>query len=337
MKIILNIFILCLSMHTARASTVVRAECSLFDLSGKILKKYPGYYCAFLKDGSWVSMGIESLSYYSPTDELIWQKIKPYHHMVKADFSEKYIVALSEEGKDVFGCNTRFDTVEKIELKTGKELKYSLVDIVKKINFSSVSLFIKKIKIKFENKTYDCDTTHVNSISQISTENSNARMGLVAGDWLVNLRGWDTLISLDVNSGKLSAQFRSKNLIDSHDIHMFDRNNFLIYFNSMPELSGMNYKTQIASMNVSTGEVTRLSPKRLDFYQTTWGGVQKIDNDWLISYYDKHGYSVNLLDKDFKVKNHFIPFPSKDKVGTGFQDAKIVNLESFLKNYRGVY
>ena len=134
-------------MHTARASNVVRAECSLFDLSGKILKKYPGYYCAFLKDGSWVSMGIESLSYYSPTDELIWQKIKPYHHMVKADFSEKYIVALSEEGKDVFGCNTRFDTVEKIELKTGKELKYSLVDIVKKINFSSVSLFIKKLKL----------------------------------------------------------------------------------------------------------------------------------------------------------------------------------------------
>lgn len=338
MKKYLFLFIVSLSLQEVYATSVIRAECSLFDLTGKIIKKFPGYYCAFLKDGSWVSMGIESLSYYDPNDELIWQKIKPYHHVIKVDSKSEYIVALSEEGKNVIGCNTRFDTVEKINLKTGKELKYSLADIVKKIKFGSVSLFIKKIKIKFEKKNYDCDTTHVNSISQISAEKSNSMRGLVAGDWLVNLRGWDTLISLNVSNGELAAQFRSKKLIDSHDIQMFDKNNFLIYLNSIPEQGGIVYKTQIATMNISTGKLTRLSPKSLDFYQSTWGGVQKIDNGWLISNYNKDGYSADLMDEEFRIKKRTIPFPSKDKkIGTGFQDAKLENLDSFFKNYRGAY
>lgn len=327
---------------------MIQVGCILFDQAGAVVKNFPGQICYFRANGERVEVDDEKMNYLDAEDNIIWSQKGSYHHQIKVDENQKIIAALSETKHNVLGCETRYDTIEVINMADGKKKKIvDFFDLFKdETIFSGTDLtYLIKANYKKTQKSYMCDTTHLNSLFQI-TENVLGKTNKIfsPGNWLVNFSINGQILIFDKNFEKVIWRRHVAIKRDHfHDIQFSKEGKILLYLNRYIKQDGASEVTALAE--VDPIETTKLGIKIIElrnegklFRQNITGGMQfLLDGKKMVSIYDDtQGHQLGIYDKNWKLTKKITPFPaSKNKFGMNFQEARMINLTNFFKNYKG--
>lgn len=324
---------------------VLEARCSIFDTDGSLVKSFPGYLCLFQEDGSRVALDENSLTYSNSNNIQVWKTTGFFHHDLKIDQDKKNLLVLSETSHKILGCKTRFDSIEIYDLASGKLKKtVDFYNFYNQIKIEKNYTYVNKASFHKIEGGYDCGTTHVNSFSQIPTNTLEGKnSAFKAGNWIVHF-GWSGLLLIfDRDFKKIIWQ---KNIdindIYYHNVQVLNDGRIILYVNDFINKAKKRV-TGLAEIDLAKDKkdeikIVELKINGKNFYQRSLGGVQYLANgEKIVSLEtESDGFQVGFLDKNFNFVKKFTLFPYENsKRGQAFQQARLLDLDKFFKNYKG--
>lgn len=324
---------------------VIEARCSIFDKDGSLIKSFSGYLCLFLEDGSHVEVDDRYVAYLNPKNIQTWKRNGLFHHDVEIDQNKRDLLVLSETSHKILGCNTRFDSIKIYDLLTGKLKKtVDFYDFYNQIKVERNYSYLGKASYRKLEGKYDCGTTHVNSFSQIPKnilEGTNS--AFKAGNWIVNF-GWSGLLLIFDREFKKIVWQKNIDINDVyyHDVQFLNDGKILLYVNDYINKSKKRV-TALAEIDLSKNKKNEIKIIELEidgknFYQPALGGMQYLaSGEKIVSIETSNaGSQIGFLDKNFKIVKKLTLFPYENsKMGQSFQQARLLNLDMFFKNYKG--
>ena len=91
------------------AKVVNAIGCSLFDPSGKLLKKYLGWICGFFPNGNMILGDGFTLTFYDSKMNIVWSKDVHTHHMINYTASDQTALVIAS---NILRGDTRIDRLE---------------------------------------------------------------------------------------------------------------------------------------------------------------------------------------------------------------------------------
>lgn len=327
---------------------VVQAECLIIDQEGVVIKKFPGIRCYFMPNGDRIEIYANSISYVYSTDDIKWRHSGNFHHQFKVDKKKNELAVLSFTMHDIFGCLTKFDSIEVYDIASGKKKKtmdsyYILKDIV---SSSQASTLLFKSNYKMSLDKFECETTHVNSLFQIpknSIEKNN--IAFAEGNWLVNYPWTGFMVIFDSEFNKILWKRKINITIQNiHDLQFTKEGTVKLYANEYTE--SQSYKKRASAImeidlkkeGPDSIKIIRLINNGKLFFQPIMGGFQELeDGTKLVSVYsDEEGYQAAFADEKWQIYKKITPYKTPNgNWGQAFQEARLENLSDFLKNYNG--
>lgn len=218
---------------------LIQVDCTIFDWSGKIYKKIPGWVCLFYDDGSIVSISYQQRKFrsYSPLGDLVWSKDLPLHHELEATKDRKKILSLSEEVKMIDGKKIRIDIL-KIYNRKGEELASWNLDThweeIKKI--LSDAKKAEPYLVFFDHKVYGRinEFTHINSIKEIPENDLYPQINyLKPGNLIVGMNCLGFFLFFDPNLTRIEGVYHYQNEIscNTHDAQVLPNGHILFFRN----------------------------------------------------------------------------------------------------------
>lgn len=322
LSIILAVFSLSVmaSQANLKEYSLVNA-CNIFSLEGELKKSFPGQFCQFFDDGTYLSAE-SNMKLLDSRNEVKWQIDGPFHHQVNLSNDKKRILALAS-----------------LYEPKGKELRYDrflVLDLDGKILHEQNSLeLLKLIKLKYQYS--DQEVSHFNSFYEIpEITNKKVPSFIKAGNYILN----SYRLGVFVLSPDLSKVLFHKMLDQSeehqiHDVQILTNGN-LIYFNNVTKnkMNNNDYSS-IQEINLNNFKVEfeyTAKPKQM-FFSRHCGGVQVLDEDTLLFSHMLTGTYIYSKQSNSVITNiyqtHFVNkrfYPS--------QQVKAVNLKRFLSFWK---
>ncbi|AUN99952.1 hypothetical protein C0V70_17935 [Bacteriovorax stolpii] len=332
------------------AMPVIQIGCELYDENGGLIKRFPGSMCHFEESGDRIQVNYEDIQYINANEKVLWSAPGVHHHQLKVDSERNELAILGETSHNIFGCETRFDTIEIYDMKTGrKKHVVDFRDVFEKkiIQVSREYAFLKKLYMR-NSKNYLCDTTHVNSFFQITKNPISKKIPAFAeGNWLVNFSFTGYVLIFDRDFKKV-LWHRNIELpgINFHDIQSTPEGKILLYVNNHFSASEPKRPySAIAEIDplVNGKEAIKVYDMKYQgkkFYQALAGGMQLLPNQRKLAsvYTPQEGHMAAYFDKNWNVEKKFTPKPAPfGSGGQVFQEARLINLNTFFKNYRGPF
>ena len=191
--------------QNTNAEELINVGCKLFNLSGKIIKEEQGQMCIYFDDGKSVHVYRDKMQMIDKEQNIVWEQSGAFHHQVKISDDKKYILALSAKTHLFFGCNARFDTILKIDTESGKVLgEFDLYKNFKDFYVTEKPQSVLKRGV-YQKETIgtNCETTHVNSLFELNTDDALKLFKTKNKGWLVNIQNLNVITYVDENLNHL--------------------------------------------------------------------------------------------------------------------------------------
>lgn len=302
----------------------VQTGCTLRGKKDNV-KSFPGHMCIFQDDGSFISVGSDSIKKFSPVQEVLWEVKGIFHHQINLSSDRKRILAIGTGQLPVKGKTARQDTFLILD-QNGKELSKNTVDELTK------PLGIKPLEIKQPHVKADFEISHFNSIYEIP-ENSRAKEidWLRPGNIIVN----SLVLGIFILDPELKKVLKHLNYFDIsvyhfiHDVQVTPEGNFLFYNNVVKTDSGKSYSAIQEIHPVTKAVAFEFTSTPKEFFFSAWGGgVQQVGDYLLFSHAQTGGYLYSRKLKDI-VKTY--PLDPQQASSRWIQDIKVPS-PGFLKN-----
>jgi hypothetical protein len=293
---------------------------------------FPGTYCLFLEDGTYISSTVNEIQRIGKNYEVIWKIPGLFHHQLALTPDKQKILALNSEVVIKDKKRIRIDKLMMISLK-GEVLHEALSDDLlrqAKVERPAIDpgpVFATEMKV-------DLEVSHFNSFYEIPKLKVKSPLPeMKEGNFIVNGRG-DGLFIL---SPDLKTLLRHINLPQSlnhqvHDAQILEDGRLLIFNNLTKESNSLRLISSIQEIDLAKNKIVfefTGTPKGV-FYTKIGGAVQKLDEDnYLLihPYLGSYIYSKKRKDFSFIVTatNYFnqVPFPAFV--------VRLSSLESFFK------
>lgn len=245
--------------------------CNIFDLKGSLMRSFPGSFCQFLDDGSYISTD-RNMRYLNKNNELMWSLNIHFHHQVNLSPDKKRILALASNFIDKEQQKIRSD-------------RFLVIDFSGKILLDQSAEEILQ-QIKSQHHYSKLELTHFNSFYEIpDLQIKNAPSYLKAGNYILNAYKLGVFIlSADLKKVLFHQKFAVSDNHQIHDVQVLPNGNIL-YFNNLA--SGGSHEapfSAIQEMNLASGKIEfefTATPKQT-FMSRHCGGVQILDKEYLL-------------------------------------------------------
>lgn len=305
----------------------IQNGCTLYH--GKFQKiTFPGFFCLFLDDGSFISATDKHIRRFSPSKEVLWEIPGHFHHQVNISPDKKRILALSSDVIVRFGKKVRDDAFMILDLD-GKVLhRQNGFEHVRKLNQGSLNWANPHI---VRAAGTDIESTHFNSIYEIPP-NSSTLPYLQAGNVIVNSSALGIyILSPDLKKVLRHEKFEFSYYHQVHDVQVTAEGEYFL-FNNLANKRGEILYSAIQKYDPVTRQLTinfTAEPKGM-FYSPACGAVQEIGDIIFFSHLVTGGYYFS------KKKNEIIATAP----GTNgnvllmepVQQLKLIEVDKFLKN-----
>lgn len=294
--------------------------CHIMDINGENVKSFPGSFCQFLDDGSYLSADQDHLKYFSKKNELIWQKDGHYHHQLNLTHDQKRILVLTS----AVVKNIRQDKFQVLDL-AGNIIAEELADT-----------YLKQIK---EKKPFsELELTHFNSFYEIPTLNEGLKLPeyVKPGNFILNsYRLGYFIVSSDLKLVLHREKFNGSTDHQTHDAQILPDGK-LIYFNNIhSESEKSNAFSSVDEIDLTQNKSTVLfmaSPKQA-FFSRHCGGVQYLDKDHVLFSHMLAGTYIYSLKDQKMVSNIYRTHLNGHKFYPA-QQVKALNLKKFLSHWK---
>lgn len=307
--------------------------CQVLDMSGNLIRNFPGGMCLFLEDGSFVSADNQFMRLFNSKNEIQWSIPGFFHHQINLSLDKKKILAISSQPISY--------KKEKI-----REDIFLIVDMDGKILFeqkSSNLLSMANLEIKLRSITpapppkeeLKHELSHFNSFYEIPPLSlKKMPPWLKQGRYILN----SAMQGFFIANSELTAllhhhTFKISKKSKTHDVQINTKGNFLFYNNEVADLSTQTRYSALYEYNLITNSIVHSFssfPKAM-FYAPFMGGIQEIGDDlWLFSHVFSGGY---LYSKSKKQIIQSIPIQNFDFQSLqAIQQLKAMDLSSFFKH-----
>lgn len=322
--------------------------CSLLNKDGRVIYEFVGDYCIFLEDGSYISSilyeNTPQIIRFSAYGEILWKRKLAVHHQMKLSNDKKKVFVLSQEWLPNKLCRTRFDKIEALDVDNGKSLfswrtvehVKELVDLKKKYGTEPLLFQLAAIS---KPGSPGCEFSHLNSIYEIpENETYKSIPAFKPGNFLVNYQGAGPVVILDDRMKKIlwdSGLSSQKKQLDIHDPQVLSNGEIIFFRNS--HLPDDIFTSSVETFNPVTEKTVVLFPTKKEdrFFSAIGGSVQVLGTELLIASnnVDEGGQVLRVDAKGNLLYKYLNPNrePPSDKP-IFFQDVKVYDLSSFLKN-----
>jgi hypothetical protein len=308
-------------------------ECEVYLPNGLRLRSFPGRYCKFLDDGSFITYTDEAMTRINKDASVMWKIKGHFHHQINLSEDKNRILALSS-GSLLSKSNFREDLLMVLSLE-GKILYQTPVSAIledKKLQKLDWDFWEKETKALLE---IEKEVSHFNSFYEIPKITKKGLPKWVKeGNLIANglVQGFFVLTP-DLKKVLYHSKIKNSFLHSIHDVQINSEGNIL-YFNNVVKSLGKNhlYSGAYEIEPVTQKEIHSFNanPKQT-FYSPVCGSIQELGDIWLISHYLLGAYYYNKKDQ-----NLIMYAPSQNTTHTQHlsvaQQYKLINLQSFM-NY----
>lgn len=313
-------------------STQILIRCHLFNMEGELIRQLPGRACHLDDDGSYVGIFAKNTMFikFGPTLERLWRHLEHAHHQINTNSSHNYLV-MTSDFKMFKGVQTRFDSFLILDQKKGQALgRFSVADNLDVIPAATRNSTQDLYPFDWDENHKEMakvEYTHFNSFYEIPAPVSGMPE-IEKGDYIVGGANGSPILFLNKDLTKLKATLLIPEVAALHDVQALDNGNLLLYINDFKKDSPYSGTSMIAEYNPKEKRLIKIFN---DFYISTTGGVQKLENgDYFFSYHDKKGaYAMIVSPKGDVIKKiNFSYFKNSPHI----QQAK---LKDFTKTLTG--
>jgi len=235
-------FILVLISSSSFSEELIQVKCSLFDLQGNLVYRWPdlGEMCLFLNDGSVIAADFDQMRRIDSKGNIKWSVKGFFHHQMKLSEDQGYVYILGAKTNELFDGKVRMDTVESIDITTGK--KVAVLELFNFLRELAVDPSLSLHRGFFQKSlfSYDYDLTHANSIFELP-ENKLARsnQAFKKGNLLINIGMLRHFIIVDRDMKKLLwKKSWHQDYFDVHDVQLNEKGELVVYINGIDSPSG---------------------------------------------------------------------------------------------------
>ncbi|MGZ3711522.1 MAG: hypothetical protein ACXVBE_07185 [Bdellovibrionota bacterium] len=274
MRILTLTFLLSALFTTAPAhgkkGDVNIVNCSIFDESGKILRNYLGWVCAFYPNGRMLLGDGYTLTYYDEKMNVVWSKDEHVHNSIiysEADDTALLLVSY------VLPDYTRADRLEVYD-KEGR--------LVKHFNFTAENK-ISKYPFNYDKRMLPTrvkdEITHVESFYRIG-RNRSKNPNFKEGNYVVcDMFGAVYIFDSSLKKIIQTISLRTLGLQSTRDMQVTEAGNLLMYNSGNKDAQGRDYTTLDERDPVTGKVVWQYKTKNpSDFYGTYEGNLQVLPN-----------------------------------------------------------
>ncbi|MBC7539769.1 MAG: hypothetical protein H7281_13190 [Bacteriovorax sp.] len=312
-------------------------SCSIYNMNGKRLRRYPGSICVFEENGNLLLSNNQKneLSFFDPNMRILWKIPMHIHHQINKTSDGDFLI-LSSESKIYRNKKIRFDRLIKINLKGEIVASFKFYDhkkaILKNINKRKLPLF--KFGWDKDNQYLgEAETSHSNSFYEIPVnDKSQLFPELQAGNFIVNPNNNGWIMILDHSLTHI-LKFIKPPADRIHDVQITEKGEILLYNNQVHYTQQIYSELQIYSYP-DQNIIWNYHRNSSDFNYPDVGGVQLLGNDELL-FSDIHIDSFKAILLNYKTKKELKVIIPEGYERLGAQQVKMQNLNSFLKLNKG--
>ncbi len=323
-------------------------NCEIYDMSGKLMRKFPGRICAFLDDGSLLSAEEDKLVYYDKLRNLLWSKNIHPHHQINMSLDKKSFLVQGSEIKEERFQNkneqVRYDVLYQIARtgevlntfyfsKNGDQFDKKAWNAAKKRRYSKIGFSEYYQKINWE-------MTHTNSFYEIPDNKiTGYNDAFKKGNFIVNDISLMQVFVLSSDLGRILWQgpVIKEEWTMFHDVQVVPDSESIIYYDNG---SPLRPSSRLVEFDMVKKDIKWKYPSIFSkkFYSPKMGGVQILDNGNIL-YNDITGipvaYEISRKEATLWTLTPRGDYANKD-TREPFQQIKRMNLSEFLKNHRGL-
>ncbi len=313
------------------------AYCNIFDFEGKLILEVPGNICYFMPDGHLVSGNTSGLTLYNPDKSKAWEILGHFHHQLTLSNDGKFILAISSKVLNKDGKKIRYDVLYKVDMKGNI---VGTIDTIKIFEAMKFEFTITPFTWDPAYKDADHELSHINSFYEVPKQNSPEKSALKEGQFVVNSISAGSFL-LDAKLEKAIMHFPFKTSLNvTHDVQP-QPDGTLLYINNLVLQKNVTEPYQAPFSNVETYDpklkeakvIFQAEPPQA-FFSKACGGVQKLtDSVILISHMFMGSYIYDTKQKRI-LKTTLLDIPNSNGALRAVQNAKLVNLESFLSHWK---
>lgn len=350
MKILFLLLLIVSCSHTSIVQKLqnqgqyIVSGCTIYDLEGKIIRSYPGLFCIFHEDGSYLSYDEKNLvlTKYDKDLKKLWSFNRHVHHEMKLTSSGDYLLNSSIVKK-----NIRYDEILLLS-SHGKLIKhYSFYDHLKEIRRPKMD---SPYRTNWEqNLKFEFEFTHLAASYEVPRDMKlDDKIFAPKGSYLLSLNS--------LGSGVYILDEKMERILDYrhlpvsrifHDAQLYSPTELIYFYNTgviHPELPKDFAKVVI--YDVFKNKISKEFSG--DFYALFGGGVQVLSSDlFLISDTDS-AFNLEIKDKISKhevhrlLKGRVVFYSLKEGIvhevhfNQPMQQVKMWDLQSFLEKNIGL-
>lgn len=266
----------------------VQVDCHIFDWSGKIYKKYPGWLCHFFEDGSYLIGKTKGkrLNYFSANGSMVWSKEVSFHHELELSQDKKKIFFLTDEIVSVNGIKTRYDVFNIID-RQGRELhRWSMGDHIVEISKILEGKNFKTPKYTFNHKLYGLvnENMHLNSFKEIPPNDLYPKLSYMKpGNFIAGINCLGFFLFFDPTLSHIEKVFHYQRPLDCncHDVQVLPNGHILFFRNYDNFLNEGPSLVEIDPLTESIAWSLRLNTSDREKSKAR-GSVQKLPNGNLL-------------------------------------------------------
>jgi len=282
---ILTIFF-CLSIKANVTELKLVEGCRIFDWQSRTLGQYPGSFCHFFTDGSFISADYHSLKFFTKDNQVKWEISGGFHHQIKVSPDGKRILALGSTVIINKGVKYRADKFYVINL-AGKILHEQTADVV----FAQVKVpwigWHAPRWAQEQEEALKNELSHFNSIYEIPTlKTGKAVESFTAGDIIINsLVAGGFVLSADLKTVKHVIKLNEFSHNHSlHDLQVLPNGHLLYFNNNSGDSDSENAYSTIDELDFEKKKLVFefLAKPRELFHSRFAGGVIALDDDRLL-------------------------------------------------------
>jgi hypothetical protein len=307
-------------------------QCSIYNMQGKWVRRYPGTYCYFESDGHLLMTDTKVLEFYNKDMVKLWDLKGHFHHQINKTHDGDYLL-MSSTVEKYRTSKTRFDKFIKVD-RNGKVIStFSFYDhlkeLTKGLSASDLDILAPFTWDQSNKSLADYEFSHANSFYEIPP-NSSTESELAAGNFIINSVGFNRIIILDKELKNILRIIIPTSTL-RHDVQVTADGDILIYSNAIEEknikaairirtypdmLEKWVYRRNVASLN-----------------SAICGGAQILNKD-LMLFTEINSKKSKAIILDSASKTEIAEVELQDTLGS--QQIKVQDLTRFLQFNRGI-
>lgn len=317
----------------------IQAGCKVYNLGGDKIANFPGGFCQFFSDGSFLAMENDYLRYFNVKREIVWSVTGNFHHQLNLSNDKLRALTLSWKIHEVDGKNVRTDYLHVINIADGKILHEISAPklLAEKYPLSKTPLgFNSKFEVRAE-----YESSHFNSIYEIPKLNPGGKVPtyIKEGNIVANSIELGTfIITPDLKEVLHHQKFGVSVKHQVHDVQVLPSGYFLLFNNvHSQEKNPFHYSTvNIVAPGTDENLWEFSATPGSMFYSEVAGGAQLLNGN-LILFSGILG-GTYIIHRDTKTLVFYQPRTHMDRDRPlPHQDVKGVYIGEFLLHWQKGY